>query len=92
MIRECVFRSHLTKPMTVKLLDAYEKLDAQPIQGPNIVSSKQEIEKTMDTLNSAFEKILDDFYQDTAWDISSDISVLNTVLAQEGLKDSDFKM
>lgn len=79
-------------PTTVKLLDAYEKLDAQPIQGPNIVSSKQEIEKTMDTLNSAFEKILDDFYQDTAWDISSDISVLNTVLAQEGLKDSDFKI
>lgn len=79
-------------PTTVKLLDAYEELDAQPIQGPNIVSSKLEIEKTMDTLNMAFEKILDDFYQDTAWDISSDISVLNTVLAQEGLKDSDFKM
>lgn len=77
-------------PTTIKLLDAYEELDAQPIQGPNITSSKKEIEDTMDTLNTAFEKILDDFYQDTAWDISSDISVLETMLAQEGLTKSDF--
>lgn len=77
-------------PTTVKLLDAYEELDAQPVQGTNIINSKKEIEKTMDTLNFAFEKMLDDFYQDTAWDISSDISVLETMLAQEGLTKSDF--
>ena len=34
---------------------------------------------------------LDSVFQDTAWDVSSDISVLHTILAQEGLKDSDFK-
>lgn len=78
-------------PTTVKLLDAYEELDAQPIEGTNIASSKEEIEKTIDTLNFAFEKLLDDFYQDTAWDISSDISVLNTMLTQEGLTKSDFE-
>lgn len=72
-------------PITIKLLEAYEDLDAQPVQGGNIVSSKQEIEKTLDTLNMAFEKLLDDLFQDTAWDLSSDISVLNTMLAQEGL-------
>lgn len=79
-------------PTTIKLLDAYEELDAQPIQGPNITSSKKEIEDAMDTLNTAFEKMLDDFYQDTAWDISSDISVLHTMLAQEGLTKSDFEV
>ena len=47
--------------------------------------SPAEIEKTLDTLNAAFEKLLDDLFQDTAWDLSSDISVLNTMLAQEGL-------
>ena len=72
-------------PTTIKLLEAYEELDAQPVQGENIISSKQEIEKTLDTLNAAFEKLLDDLFQDTAWDLSSDISVLNTLLAQEGL-------
>lgn len=78
-------------PTTVKLLEAYEDLDAQPIQGANILSSKQEIEKTLDTLNTAFEKLLDSLFEEKAWDVSSDISVLNTMLAQEGLTKDDFK-
>ena len=78
-------------PTTIKLLEAYEELDAQPVQGENIISSKQEIEKTMDTLNTAFEKLLDELFQDTAWDLSSDISVLNTMLAQEGLTEDGLK-
>ena len=75
----------------IKLLEAYEELDAQPVAGENILSSKAEIEATLDTLNVAFEKILDSLFQDTAWDVSSDISVLNTVLAQEGLKEKGGK-
>lgn len=78
-------------PTTVKLLEAYQDLDAQPVQGENIISSKREIEKTLDTLNTAFEKLLDSLFQDTAWDVSSDISVLHTMLAQEGLTEGDFK-
>ena len=78
-------------PMTVKLLDAYEDMDGQPVQGENITSSKKEIEDTIDTLNLAFEKLLDSIFRDTAWDVSSDISVLHTVLAQEGLTEDDFE-
>lgn len=74
-------------PMTVKLLNAYADMDAQPVQGETILASKKEIEGTLDTLNQAFEKLLDDLFSDTALDISSDISVLNTLLAQEGLTD-----
>ena len=77
-------------PMTVKLLKAYEELDAQPVQGENIVNSKKEIENTLDTLNIAFEKLLDNLFRDTAWDVSSDISVLQTMLAQEGLTEDGF--
>ena len=76
-------------PMTVKLLNAYEEMDSQPVQGENITSSKKEIEETIDTLNVAFEKLLDSIFQDTAMDVSSDISVLNTVLAQEGLTEDE---
>ncbi len=78
-------------PTTVKLLEAYEDLDAEPVQGENIRNSKREIEKTLDTLNTAFEKLLDSMYQDTAWDVSSDISVLRTMLAQEGLTEDGLK-
>lgn len=78
-------------PTTVKLLEAYIQMDAQPISGENIVSSKREIEATLDTLNTAFEKLLDSLFQEKAWDVSSDISVLNTMLAQEGLKEDGLK-
>ena len=72
-------------PTMKKLLDAYVDLENQPAQGQNITSTKKEIEKALDTVNEAFENLLDSFYQDTAWDISSDITVLNTMLQQEGL-------
>lgn len=78
-------------PMTVKLLHAYADMDKQPVQGENIQASKKEIENTLDTLNLAFEKLLDDLFSDTAMDVSSDISVLNTLLAQEGLAGDGFK-
>jgi len=78
-------------PMTVKLLDAYEDMDRQSIQGETIRASKKEIEDTLDTLNEAFAKLLDSVFQDTAWDVSSDISVLHTMLAQEGLTENDFE-
>ena len=76
-------------PMTVKLLTAYADMDAQPVQGETIQASKREIEATLDTLNLAFEKLLDELFQDTALDISSDISVLNTMLAREGLAEDE---
>ena len=78
-------------PTTLKLLEAYEELDRQPVQGENIASSKREIEETLDTLNAAFEKLLDSLFQETAWDVSSDISVLKMMLAQEGLGPDDFQ-
>jgi len=78
-------------PTTIKLLETYAEMDAQPVGGENIQTAKIEIENTLDTINVAFEKILDSLFQNAAWDISSDISVLNTMLAQEGLKDDGLK-
>ena len=78
-------------PMTVKLLNAYADMDAQAVQGSTIAASKKEIEDTLDTLNLAFEKLLDDLFKDTAMDVSSDISVLQTLLAQEGLTEDGFE-
>jgi len=72
-------------PTTTKLIDTYRDIDRQSIVGENIQNTKQEIEDTLDTINDAFENLLDRFFQDTAWDISSDISVMKTMLKQEGL-------
>ena len=77
-------------PTTLKLVNAYREMDAEPIQGENIRNAKHEIEATLDTINYAFENLLDSFYQDKAMDISTDITVLETMLAQEGLTEKDF--
>ena len=77
-------------PMTIKLLTAYAEMDEQQVKVENIDKSKHEIENVLDSLNDAFSKLLDDLYKDTAWDISSDVSVLNAMLKREGLKGNDF--
>ena len=79
-------------PTTRKLLTAYVELDKQPDVGENIVKTKQEIDSAMDTINEAFENLLDSLFQDMAWDISSDISVMKTMMAQDGLTESGVAM
>ena len=84
-------------PTTIKLLDSYEKLTEEELEGQhpeqlnNIAKSKKEIEDTLDTLNQAFAKLFDNLYQDTSMDITADISVLHTLLAQEGLTGKKIK-
>lgn len=78
-------------PTTIKLLKAYENLDQQEVQGPNIQKSKADIEATLDTINLAFENLLDSFFETTAVDIKSDISVMETLMAQEGLIRQEMK-
>lgn len=77
-------------PTTVKLLEAYDALEEHAVQGQNIESSRREIESTLDVLLQAYEKLLDATFADLSLDVSSEISVLNTVLAQEGLTRSPF--
>ena len=72
-------------PTTKKLLNAYVELDKVPEVGYNITRTKNEIDEAIDTINTAFESLLDSMFQDMAWDISSDISVMKTMMAQDGL-------
>lgn len=77
-------------PTTLKLVRSYHEFDMQPVQGENITKAKKEIEDTLDMINMAFENLSDRLYQDVAMEVSADISVLQTLLAQEGLKEKDF--
>lgn len=76
-------------PTTLKLLNAYQEFDSQPIQSQKILSAKEEISRTLDTINQAFSSLMDTLYEDDILDISSDISVLETMFAQEGLTSSE---
>lgn len=77
-------------PTTLKMVNAYGEFDKQPIQGENIKKGKSEIEKGLDSVNMAFEKLFDKLFQEDMLDISTDISVLSTMLSGDGLMGSDF--
>lgn len=81
-------------PTTSKLIDAYREMDGQPSYGENnIAKTKMEIENTLDIINEAFGKLFDDMFEDAAWDISTEISTMKTLLAKEGLTGGeDFKI
>lgn len=72
-------------PTTLKLLDAYEEFDSQPVQGENIKTAKQQIEQTLDTINIAFENLLVNFLPTRCWMSARTSRSWETMLKQEGL-------
>jgi len=74
-------------PTTLKLLNAYDRMDETGISGMNIDGTKGKVEEMMETSLAAFDKQLDALYADDALDISAEIKVMENMLKQEGLKD-----
>lgn len=72
-------------PTTLKLLNAYDRMGGAGVSGENIDSTMEKVEKMMGTIVTAFEKQLDSLFGSDALDISTDISVLETMMAREGL-------
>lgn len=79
-------------PTTLKLVETYHQFSIQPVQGETMTVAKKEIEDMLDHINGAFEKMFDKLFEDDAMDISTDISVLSTMLAQEGLLEDELKV
>ncbi|MBQ6470017.1 MAG: 5-bromo-4-chloroindolyl phosphate hydrolysis family protein [Lachnospiraceae bacterium] len=78
-------------PTTWKLVSAYQEMEEQPVQGENIMNAKKEIKESLDTINDAFETLLDSMFKEQAWDVSTDISVMKSMMKQDGLTGSDFR-
>ena len=72
-------------PTTLKLLNAYDRMDAVGVSGTNIDGTKGKIEDMMETICTAFDKQLDALFGDEALDISTDITVMEQMLAREGI-------
>ncbi len=72
-------------PTTLKLLKSYDLLEDQSYQSESIVSSRKKIEGVLDTLIQAYEKQLENLFKDDALDIATDIDVLETMMAGDGL-------
>ena len=79
-------------PTTLKLLNAYDRMDDAGVSGTNIDSTKGKIEDMMGTIEVAFDKQLDALYGDEALDISTDITVMEQMLAREGIGGTQMPM
>lgn len=78
-------------PTTLKLLNAYDRMSHTGVSGENIDATLTKIETMIHRVAGAFEKQLDALYGSDALDISADISVLETMMAREGLSESGGK-
>lgn len=72
-------------PTAAKLLEQYRALSALNARGEQIEKALRGVENSLEMIASAFEKQLDRLYRDEALDITSDISVLETMMAGDGL-------
>lgn len=79
-------------PTTIKLLNTYDRMGNQGVQGANITGTMNQIEDMLDTAVAAYEKQLDSLFANQALDIETDIEVMNAMLVREGLAGSDFKL
>lgn len=77
-------------PTMLKLVEQYAEFDEVSSPGQDIQEAKKEIEKTLDMINQAFVTLLNNLFRDAAFDASADAQVLQTMLAKEGLMESDF--
>ena len=78
-------------PTTLKLLNAYDRASSAGISGENVNATMTKVEGMMETIVTAFEKQLDSLYGSEALDISTDITVLENMMAREGLTDQPLK-
>ena len=73
-------------PTTEKLANKYLFVIAQDTDGANIAETTAHVEEALRTVRSAFDAQLDALFADDALDISTDITVLETLLARDNLK------
>lgn len=72
-------------PTTLKLLNTYDRMSAQGIEGENLGKTMKSITDMLDDAIEAYKKMLDSLFADQAMDIETEIQVMNTMLAREGL-------
>ncbi|MDD4715895.1 MAG: 5-bromo-4-chloroindolyl phosphate hydrolysis family protein [Oscillospiraceae bacterium] len=78
-------------PTTLKILNAYDRMGSQGVSGENIDGTMGKIEQLMETVTVAFRRQLDALFGDEAMDIASDITVLENMMAREGLTGEPFQ-
>lgn len=72
-------------PTTIKLMEQYVTLQNQSLKTENITEGMQKIEDLLDKVIIAFQRQLDALFEADVVDITADISVMEQMMASEGL-------
>ena len=72
-------------PTADKLMSSYRLMQETGSGGENIARAMQSVENSLGMIADAFEKQLDNLYRDRTLDIETDIEVLETMMAGDGL-------
>ena len=67
-------------PMTLRLVEKYSEFDAIMTPSDDVKEAKEEIEKTIDTINIAFRDLYDKLFLEDVYDVTADAKVLKTML------------
>ena len=73
-------------PTADKLLTQYRELGESGSQGENVRGAMTVVENSLEMIAVAFERQLDSLYRHEAMDIQTDIDVLETMLAADGIR------
>lgn len=88
--------THLNKfinyylPTTLRLLEAYDKLEDQPAQGDVIAKSRNQVENALDSLCSIFQEMLDSSFEGLSFNVAAEIDVLESMIKQGEFAKSPF--
>lgn len=76
-------------PLTVKILNSYRRIETNELTGKNAAETKTRVSEVLPVIKKAFEKELDNMFTDEMLDITTDIKVLEAMLAKDGLSEND---
>ena len=74
-------------PLIVKILDSYRRIETNELTGENATETKNQVSSILPVIKKACEKELDNMLTDEMIDITTDIKVLESMLAKDGLLD-----
>ena len=72
-------------PTALKILNTYDRMADTGLSGGNVGAGMEKVERMMDALTAAFDKQLDELFGGEALDLSAELTVLEQMLAREGL-------
>ena len=77
-------------PTADKLMTSYRLMMEPDSPGENIAHAMKSVENSLEMIATAFERQLDNLYKDKSLDIETDIQVLETMMAGDGLTGGSF--